>query len=181
MSQLDATLLEVGPANVYIDDGSPAPGLLLGFMGDELAVTMSTEVSILTGAQRGTVPLDKVVSGGFFRVTVPFKEISLENLQLGFPNSELFILGGTRVDFKPKVGLSMLSLAKKMTIIKLIGGVESLLAEDTLVIPLASPSDTEVVFPYHPTEQRIILATFEAFPDPANNDRWAFMGDEAAS
>lgn len=175
---LDAQKLEVGPANVYLEEESV--DVLLGFMGDDLSVQMSTEAVALTGAQTGTVPQDKVITGGTFTITVPFKEISLENFARAFPNSDLSA-GGTRVDFKPKVGQSMRALAKKLTLKKIIGGVESALTKDHLVIPYASPSDAEVTVTFSPTEQRIVNATFEAWPDAANGNRWAFMGDELGS
>ncbi len=174
---LDATKLEVGPANVYLEESSVE--VLLGYLGEDLSVAMATTASPLTGAQKGETPLDKVVSGGSFKVTVPFKEISLENFARAFPNSTL-TGDKARVDFLPRVGLSMRSLAKKMTIKKILGGVESALAKDHLVIPLASPVDAEVSFTYSPTAQRVIKATFEAWPDDVTG-RWAYMGDELSS
>lgn len=169
---LDASLLEVGPANVYYDN------VLLGFMGDDLAVTIATEATPLTGAQTGSIPQDKVVSGGSFRVTVPFKEISLQNFARAIPNAILVTgaTSGTRVDFVSQVGKSMRALAKKLEIRKFRGGSESTDPKDFLVIPFASPVDGEVTIPFHPTEQRVITATFEAWPDASG--RWAFAGDE---
>lgn len=177
----DPSFLEVGPANVFLRNPTTLDDEILGFMGEDMALTISTEAVELTGAQRGTVPLDKVITGGFFRVTIPFKEITLENFQLGIPNSEIFTTGGTKVEFRPRVGQSLRALARRMTIIKIIGGVQSTLAEDTFIIPLASPVDAEVSFPFSPTEQRIINATFEAFTDESLGGRWAFVGDEFAS
>lgn len=177
----DPAFLEVGPANVYLFNPISSDDEILGFMGEDMAITIATEAVDLTGAQRGNVPLDKVIIGGFFRIVIPFKEITLENFALGIPNSLRFTTGGEKVEFVPRVGLSMRSLARKLTIIKIIGGVESTLPEDTFVIPLAAPVDAEVSFPFSPTEQRIINATFEAFTDETLGGRWAFVGDELAS
>jgi len=174
---LDATKLEVGPANVYLDETGDQ---LLGYMGDDLTVTMGTEAVALTGAQKGTSPLDKVVTGGSFKVSVPFKEISLQNFARAFPNCQLVGTSPQRVDFVNRVGLSLRSLAKKLTIKKIIGGVESTNKKDILIIPLASPVDAEVSVTYSPTEQRVINASFEAWPDDTTG-RWAYMGDELAS
>lgn len=170
---LDATLLEVGPANVYWD------GVLLGYMGEELAVTVATEATPLTGAQTGTIPQDKVISGGSFRITVPFKEISLENFARAIPSAVLLTgaTSGKRLEFRARVGQSLRALAKPMQIRKIVGGVESTATRDHLTIPLASPVDAEVTIPFHPTEQRVIVATFEAWPDPTQNNRWAYWGD----
>ena len=173
---VDASKLELGPANVYLEESGI--DVHLGFLGDDLVVTMGTEAQVLTGAQTGTTPQDKVISGGSFKVSVPFKEITLENLARGYPNCTITADKG-RVDFKLRVGLSMRSLAKKLTLKKLVGGVESLLKKDWLVIPLASPVEGEVSLPFSPTAQRVITATFEAWPD--ENYRWAYMGDELSS
>jgi hypothetical protein len=174
---LDATKLEIGPANVYLEeDGAD---VLLGYMGDDLTLHMTTTAAELTGAQTGTVPQNKIITGGSFRVTVPLKEISLENFARAFPNSTL-TGDKTRVDFLPRVGLSLRDLAKKMTIKKIIGGVESASKADILIIPEASPVDAEITFTYSPTAQRIINATFEAWPDETTG-RWAYMGDELGS
>lgn len=178
---LDPLQLEVGPANVFLFNPVSGDDELLGFMGDDMTITVATEAVPLTGAQTGNVPQDKVVIGGSFQITIPFKEITIEKLAQGIPNSDLFILGGTKVEFRPKVGLSMRGTAVKMTIKKLIGGVESTLPEDIFVIPLAAAVDAEVTIPFSPTEQRVINATFEAWPDPAFGNRWAFVGDEFAS
>ena len=174
---LDATKLEVGPANVYLEEDGE--DVLLGFLGDDLTVTMGTTSVELTGAQTGTVPQDEVVTGGSFQVTVPLKEITLENLARGFPNC-VVVGNAKRVDFLPRVGLSLRSIAKKMTIKKLLGGVESALSKDWIVIPKASPVAGEVAVSFNPTTQRVINATFKAWPEAGTN-RWAFAGDELAS
>lgn len=175
ISGLDPTALELGPANVSFDS------VFLGFLGDDLAINMTTEAVPLTGAQTGTVPQDKVVTGGTFQVVVPFKEISLANINKAFPNSDIFVLGGTKVEFRPKVGLGLRSIAKELKVIKVIGSDESTDPADIFVIPIAAAVDAEVSLPFSPTEQRVFSATFEAWPDPALDNRWAFTGDEFAS
>lgn len=177
----DPANLELGPANAFVRDPISGDDLILGFMGEDMSITISTEAAPLTGAQRGNVPLDKVIIGGFFRIVLPLKEISLENLARGIPNAELFTVGGTKVEFRPRVGQSLRALATRLTIVKIIGGIQSTLPEDTFIIPLAAAVDAEVVLPFSPVEQRVILATFEAFTDESLGGRWAFVGDELAS
>ena len=65
--------------------------------------------------------------------------------------------------------------------IKVIGSDESTDPADIFVIPIAAAVDAEVSLPFSPTEQRVFSATFEAWPDPALDNRWAFTGDEFAS
>jgi hypothetical protein len=148
-------------------------------MGDDLAIVMATEAVALTGAQKGSTPLAKVITGGSFRIVVPFKQIELANFQRGFPNA-IFTAGpgGERVDFLPRVGVNMLTLARPMRIVKVFGEVESALPADRFNIFKASRADTEVTIPFSPTEQRVISATFEVYPDDTQGGRWAYIGDE---
>lgn len=170
---LDATQLEVGPANAYFDN------VLLGYMGDNMSINIETAVVPLTGAQAGTSPLDKVVSGGRVFVTVPLKEITLTFMAKGILNSTLVTgaTSGTRLDVKNNVGLSARSLARELRVIKVVGTTESVLAEDRFIFPEASPADSTVVFPFSPTEQRVIEVTFEAWPNGVTG-RWMYVGDE---
>lgn len=167
---LDGDLLELGPANVYWD------GVCLGYMGEQLAVKVKADAVALTGGQRGNVPINKVVSGGHFQIVVPFKEISISNYAKAMPNAKLVGGGGSggRLEWRIKVGQKLREIAKELVIIKLVGEEESTDPRDKLVVPLASPADTEVTIPYHPTQQREILATFEAWPD--SDGLWAYQG-----
>jgi hypothetical protein len=170
---LNANNLEVGPANVYFDD------VLLGYMGDTLALLISTEVVPLTGAQAGTSPINKVVSGGNVTVRVPFKEVTMQNFARAIPNAVLVTgaTSGTRLDIKNRVGFLLRSLAKKLVIKKIIAGQETTDPAHIIVIPEATPAESEITFPFSPTEQRILEVTFQAWPD-GTTGRWAFMGDE---
>ncbi len=150
----------------------------VGFLDVGLLVTIGTNAIVLTGAQTGDIPQGKVISGGSFKVAIPFKEISLENLQRGIPNSILVQDADserTRVEFVSQVGQSMRELAVKMEIRKIFGGAESTDPKDILVIPEISPVDGEVSLPFHPTEQRVITANFEAWPN--EQGMWAYFGD----
>jgi hypothetical protein len=141
----------------------------VGALGDDLQVTIATEAQVLTAAQTGTMPQGKVISGGRLQIAVPFKEITLENFQRAIPNAVLFDdKAGTpkkRVEFVSRVGLSMRDLAQKMEIRKITAGVESTAPADILVLNEVSPVEGEVLIPYSPTDQRVITATFEAWPD----------------
>lgn len=177
MQGVNSQYLELGPANVYIQEGGV--DVNVGYLAEGLEYHASTTVAELTGAQAGASPLDKVVTGGRVWIVVPFKEITLENIARAFPNCTITV-GKTRVDFLNRVGLSLRSLAKKLTIKKIVGGVESTNKADHFIIPEASPADTELNIPFSPTTQRVINATFEAWPDDATG-RWSFLGDELGS
>jgi hypothetical protein len=150
-------------------------------MGDDLAMTMATTTSPLTGAQFGDIPLNKVVTGGSFQFTIPFKEINLDNISLAFGNS---IRYGTApaggVLFAPRVGKDLRALARPLRIVKLTGvaGDESTEPEDTFIFYLVSPTDAEVTLTFAPTEQRVLSGTFEAWPDSTKeNNPWGYVGE----
>jgi len=150
----------------------------VGALGDDLQIVFATEANVLTAAQTGTFPQGKVISGGSIKIQVPFKEITLENLQRGIPNSVLVDDGNSRlqVQFRNRVGLNMRTLAVKMEIRKIIAGSESTLPSDIVIFTEVSPVDGEVTFPYSPTDQRVITANFEAWPDSAGV--WGYFGDQ---
>ena len=172
----DSANLVLGPANVYLEeDGSDVD---LGYLGD-VSVKFSTEASPLTASQTGTSPLDKVMTGGSAQVLVAFKELTLENFARAFPGATL-TADGHRVDFINKVGLSLRSLAKQLTVKRLVGGVESTLSKDWFIFPEASPVEGEITLAYSATDQQTLAVTFEAWPDDSTG-RWGFAGDELAS
>ena len=172
----DSSNLELGPCNIYLEEDDV--DVNVGYLGN-VTVALASEASPLTGAQKGTSPLDKILTGGSVRVTIEFKELTLANFARAFPHAVL-TEDGDRVDFTNRVGLSMRSLAKQLTLKKIVGGVESVLDKDILIIPEASPVEGEISVAFTPTDQRVLSAVFEAWPDDSTG-RWAFFGDELAS
>lgn len=152
----------------------------VGFLGEGVAYQVNTEAADLTGAQTGNVPQDKVVIGGAVRVIIPFKEITLDNFQIGIPSARLVEnddKSKRRIDFAVAVGRSMRASSLKMQISKIKGGFESALPQDIIIIPEISPAEGEVNFPFAPTTQREIMTNWYAWPDGATG-RWSFTGDE---
>ena len=172
----DSSNLELGPCNIYLEE--QAVDQNVGYLGN-VTLNLASEASPLTGAQKGTSPLDKILTGGSVRVTVEFKEMTLQNFARAYPHAVLTADAG-RVDFTNRVGLSLRSLAKKLTLKKIVGGVESALVKDHLIIPEASPVEGELSVAFMPTDQRVLAATFEAWPDDVTG-RWGYFGDELAS
>ena len=172
----DSGNLELGPCNIYLEE--QAVDQNVGYLGN-VTLNLGSEASPLTGAQKGTSPLDKILTGGSVRLTVEFKEMTLQNFARAYPHAGLTADAG-RVDFTNRVGLSLRSLAKKLTLKKIVGGVESALVKDHLIIPEASPVEGELSVSFTPTDQRVLSATFEAWPDDTTG-RWGYFGDELAS
>ncbi|MFB3816143.1 MAG: hypothetical protein ACE147_00650 [Candidatus Methylomirabilales bacterium] len=168
--------LELGPCNVYLEES--AVDVNVGYLGN-VTLNLGSEAAPLTASQRGTSPVDKVLTGGSVQLTIEFKELTLQNFARAFPHAVLTGDNG-RVDFTNRVGLSLRSLAKKLTLKKIVGGVESALAKDILVIPEASPVEGELSVEFNAETQRVLAATFEAWPNDTTG-RWGYFGDELAS
>ena len=172
----DSSNLELGPCNIYLEESGQ--DVNVGYLGN-VTLKLGADVAPLTGAQKVTSPLDKILTGGSVQVTVEFKELTLANYARAFPGAVL-TGDGDRVDFINRVGLSLRSLAKQITLKKIIGGVESALSKDWLVIPEASPVEGDRTVTFEPATQRILSATFEAWPNDTTG-RWGYFGDELAS
>ena len=140
----------------------------VGALGEGLQVVIATETSPLTAAQSGNLSQDEVVSGGRFEITVPFKEITMQNLERAIPGAYISSNGDDppvrTLEFYVSVGASMRARATRLEIRPLIGGNETADPEEILVVYEASPSGSEVTLAYHPTDQREIAATFRGWP-----------------
>jgi hypothetical protein len=172
----DSSNLKLGPCNIYLEEvGSDVD---LGYLGD-VTIKIGSEASPLTAAQKGTSPLDKIMSGGSVQVIAAFKEITMANFARAFPGAVLTGDGG-RVDFINRVGLSLRSLAKQLTVKRIVGGVESIDPADWFIFPEASPVEGEISLAFNATDQQALTVTFEAWPDDTTG-RWGYLGDELAS
>jgi hypothetical protein len=168
--------LELGPCNIYLTElASPVE---IGYLG-KVTVKLGSSASPLTASQKGTSPIDKIMTGGSVSVAVEFKEMTLTNFARAYPLAVL-TAGKTRVDFICRAGLSLRSLAKKLVLKKIVGGTESALPKDWLTIPEASPAEGDLSIEYDETTQRVLAATFDAWPNDTTG-RWAFFGDELGS
>jgi len=180
---MDSTALKLGPCNVYLYEGSA--DVNIGYVDDGVIVNIETSTVDLTASQLGTTPIDKVVTGVTVSITVPFKEILLENFQRAIANTDLIVDGTTptkrRLEILPKAGLSLLSTAKKLTIKPIDGGVETTDKERWIVAPLAAPDGSTVSIAFGNTDQQMIEANFYCFPDSANGNRCLYLGDSTAT
>jgi hypothetical protein len=151
----------------------------LGGLSDETSLNISASAAPLTAHLTGIQPRDKVITGGSFQIVAGLKEITLENFARAFPNAILLegADGLKRLDFTIQAGQSLRTTrGTKMQLRKVRGNVESTAPADILTIPEASPVDAEVNLAFSVTDQRILTATFEAWPDSFG--RVAFFGTE---
>jgi hypothetical protein len=172
----DSRNMELGSCNIYLTESNI--DVNVGYLGN-VTVKFSTQASPLTASQRGTIPVDKVISSGGAQVTIEFKELTLQNYARAFPGAVL-TGDGNRVDFINRVGLSLRSIAKKLTLKKIIGGTESALTKDHVIFPEASPVEGDLSVVFEPATQRVLAATFDAWPNDTTG-RFAYIGDELAS
>jgi hypothetical protein len=151
----------------------------LGALSDETSLNISASAAPLTAHLTGIQPRDKVITGGSFQIVAGLKEITLENFARAFPNAILLegADGLKRLDFTIQAGQSLRTTrGTKMQLRKVRGNVESTDPADILTIPEASPVDAEVNLAFSVTDQRVLTATFEAWPD--SYGRVAFFGTE---
>jgi hypothetical protein len=172
----DSDNLELGPCNIYLEEDGL--DVNVGYLG-KVTLKLSSTASPLTASQKGTSPLDKVLTGGSVQVAIEFKEMTLENFARAYPHAVLSA-GKTRVDLTNRVGLSLRSLAKQLTLKKIVGGMESVLSKDILIIPEASPVEGDMSIEFDEATQRVLAATFDAWPNDTTG-RWCFWGDELGS
>src|SRR4030095_340245 len=140
----------------------------LGALSDETSLNISASAAPLTAHLTGTQPRDKVITGGSFQIVAGLKEMTLDNFARAFPNAMLIqgASGLQRLDFTIQAGQSLRhTRGTKMQLRKVRGNVESTDPNDTLVIPEASPVDATVNLAFSVTTQRVLTATFEAWPD----------------
>lgn len=142
--------------------------VFFGALSEETSLNVTTEAAPLTAHLTGTLPRDKVITGGAMQVVAGLKEITLDNFARAFGNAILIEGAGgvRRLDFIARVGESLRqSRGARVLLKKVIGGVESTDPEDILTIPECSPVDAEVSLAFNVTEQRVQQMTLEAWPD----------------
>ena len=176
----DGTGLVTVLAATPLTGGSDTPvETFLGGLSDETSLNISASAAPLTAHLTGIQPRDKVITGGSFQIVAGLKEITLENFARAFPNAILLegADGLQRLDFTIQAGQSLRTTrGTKMQLRKVRGNVESTSPADILTIPEASPVDAEVNLAFSVTDQRVLTATFEAWPD--SYGRVAFFGTE---
>jgi hypothetical protein len=157
----------------------------IGGTDDGTEVSVKTDSIALTVSQLGTTPADKVVTGVEVMVKVVLKEIKLESFKRAIASATTIVDDSApthrRLEIVPKPGLSLRSIAKRLTIKPILGAVETTDKEAWIVAPIAAPDATTVKVAFSNTAQRVIEANFYCFPDTANANRCLFMGDESAA
>jgi hypothetical protein len=179
---LDQTKFRLGPANVYIHEGSPLAAVLVGYVNN-VSVSLTGHRQPLHGGQMGTSKADIVNTGGECKIELNFEEITLESWQRTLRgNTQSFKDDVTptkrKLEFQSRAGQSMRALGTQMKIAPLIGGIETTNLEDILVIPVCVPTGEGATISYNSENQQVIHATFEGLPDSTTRDRMCYWGDD---
>jgi hypothetical protein len=155
--------LRLAPAIVRLD------GTDLGYTSYDNAIEVAdTSKGIeLKAAQEGDTAVDIILSGHGCTVKVPLAEVTPEKLAMAIPNSTL--VGGL-VTIKNRPGLSLRSLAKPLTVTRIIGGVESTDPNDILTFGEVTPMPGTVTQIFDAKKQQELLLTLVAWPDPTTKN-----------
>lgn len=176
---MDIAKLETGPCNVYLDDVD------VGALDDGVTVEVTSETTDLTASQFGTTPINKVITGVSVKVSFAMKEVSLDSFRAAISNSDAIVTDAVdptkkKLQITPKAGTDLRSIASKLVLKPIIGGVETADANKFYTAPVAAPDAGTVSIAFGNTEQRKINATFICFPDPLTNEV-LILGDETAA
>lgn len=176
---VDNSYLELGSANVYVDEG--AGDIFVGGTSG-IDVEVKEEWADLETDQAGVG--NRVLVNQDFNVSFNLREIKLEQWRRVLASVKAIKddadSAKRRLEFRKVSGIDQLSLAHKITIKPIIGGVETTNKEKIIVIPFAAPFADTVKWSYAAKTQREVPARFACLPDAANNNRCLYMGDETA-
>lgn len=154
----------------------------VGGLIDGVTLTEETSVLPVTVDELGSSTVDEIVTGKNVKVKLRFREIRLENFKRAMAEATNIIVNVTKRRFESttSAGLSLLSIAKELTIKPIIGNVETTDLEKIIVFPFAAPSAETRNLVFAVSENRAIDASFTAFPDPKIRNRIWYIGDRTA-
>lgn len=169
-----AETLHLGPVNVYWDTTTK-----IATEGGA-SIAFETQTAELLKDETGVTPVDEVNLGTKVTVTVQVADHDIALLPILFPNVTVVGTTTKRYEFRPATGLKYTSIAKSLTLKKVIDGVESSEPDDIWVVVKAAPTGSATL-EYTKDKQSVYAVTFKGFVDSANNNRIAYTGDPAAS
>lgn len=112
-------------------------------------------------------------------ITVPITDCQLSTIFAMNPLCHHFTNNGERVEFRPNIGAAASAYAKKLILKKMENGVPS--TDETTWITATKAVPITTMKLNLGNEQVVWETVFKCFPDSANNERYIFFGDEAAS
>jgi hypothetical protein len=169
-SLLGKLVPDLGPANVYTESDESGEADLLLTPCDSVKITHGTDQADLMEADNGTQPVDSVVTGhniliafGMSRATL----IKLEAVQKGL-NLRRDTAGNiVGLEFASAIGLRDSSVAKRLTVVEVEGGVEQRKVPGRVLhFVFAAPRTDAVELTFDAASQRYWATTFRAYRHP---------------
>ncbi len=170
----------IGPVAVYLYEN--AAFVNVGGTGP-VEVEVKSTWENLVAEQLGTAPANAVCTGVEAKVTFAFREIILENFARACKAyvKTYHDLTKRRVEIGANVGQDLKSIAQKIKLVPLVGGVETTDLEQIVFADFAAPSANTIKIPFAAKGQREIAAEFILLPDPSKANRLLYLGDDTAT
>lgn len=165
--------LDLGPCRVYY--GVEASETDVGKTQGGVRVSFSQTRADLLSDQYGTEPEDQVITGQAASVVVPLADFGLTNLALALNQSIQGTDPNEGIGGRNLVGTKLKATGQSLLLKKYVNGAISEDKKDWIRFPVAASEGTFEIR-YDGTNQRIIEATFRAFPDA--DEMLYFIGDE---
>ncbi len=175
--------LELGPCEAWF--GLEGAETNLGPTQGGVKATIPMATADLKEDQKGDAPVDQVITGmGPAEIDIPLAEWAMATLASVIPGAIQTTDAATptkiKVTITPPIGTTLRSLAKRLILKKVVGGVVSTNRADWVTFPVAAPiCDLEMT--YDATSQRVINAKFRAFPDASTGALYWFGDEDAAA
>jgi hypothetical protein len=175
-----------GPTTLTIESAfnSALPGgtilYVLKDIGDTkggVDLELATQTYTTSTDRLGTV--SKVINDRNGKVTVPLSDWKPDNFALAIPDAlaKVVSAGKTLVRFSKSVGLDLSSLGAPAAVIPIINGAETVDPNRIIVFHNLCPSEETLALKYAATEQRPIMATFEAWA--LSDGEIGYIGDNS--
>lgn len=153
----------------------------LGYTKGGVQFEVTTETYEVTIDQFGETPVSNYITGRMARVTTPFAETTLENMQRLLPGSTLITDAVTptkkKVEVTTGVGINLINTAQPLRLRPL--GLTD--ASEDITLPKAN-TPGNVTFAYELNRERIFNCEWFAYPDNATGDDVLFIyGDVTAT
>ena len=160
--------LSFGPTNLYWDTEGGGANLFLGGT-DATTLTLGVQKIELVESQAGDRPQDRAITaqtvtigGGLSRPDL----IRLEAVVQGIDVDRDSFAEAKQIHGASHLGERDRTIAKQLTIVKIVDGVESANEFDTIDIFIAAPSSETTELVFDAATQRFYGVLFEAYEDP---------------
>lgn len=161
-----------GPCNVYWDTASGGDNLNLGTT-DQVTVTIGMTKIELRDAQHGDRPADRAVSSQTCQISMGLAQATLERIAevvQGITLEKNTANEVTKFYLSDKISERDSAIAKQLTIVDIVAGVESTDPLDTINFWKVAPFSESIELVFDATGQRYLQVVFECYKSDDNLD-----------